>query len=78
MVTLFETWWFTASVRKRGITAFYIWWQRRDLGLLGSFLTLQAERRCMTTHSGRSFRAGEMAENALQEMLLKLIEDRQK
>ena len=42
------------------------------------FDSTQAERRCMTTRSGRSFRAGEMAENALQEMLLKLIEDRQK
>ena len=32
----------------------------------------------MTTRSGRSFRAGEMAEQALQDMLQKLIEDRQK
>ena len=32
----------------------------------------------MTTRSGRSFRAGEMTEQALQDMLQKLIEDRQK
>ena len=32
----------------------------------------------MTTRSGRSFRAGEMSEQALQDMLQKLIEDRQK
>ena len=32
----------------------------------------------MTTRSGRPFRAGEMAEQALQDMLRKLIEDRQK
>ena len=32
----------------------------------------------MTTRSGRSFRAGEMSERALQDMLQKLIEDRQK
>ena len=32
----------------------------------------------MTTRSGRSFRAGEMAVQALQDMLQKLIEDRQK